>query len=306
MRLIELLEPIDALPSGAVLVVAMDGWTDAGAGGTGAADFLRSRLPNRRIGRLPSDRLYDYRDRRPQLAIDRGRLDRPVWPELTLDLLSPTGGPDLVLLEGAEPDLAWRTLAEDLIDLTSLLGIERHVGLGSVPGPLPHTRPSLLVCTSSSPELLERFGAPHEEMVVPASCQVALEAELARSGVETLGLWVRIPHYVAGPYPEASRQLLERMSAHLGLALDLGELDAEVEASRTRLDLASAASSDVVDHVRQLEALYDEQLAERGSAASGGIAPPITEAELGDGDQLAAEIERFLRGVGGSGGDGPA
>lgn len=299
MRLIELSEPIDALPQGAVLVVAMDGWTDAGAGGTGAAEFLRESTVHRRIGRVPSDRLYDFRDRRPSLAIDRGRLDLPEWPELTLDLLTPVVGPPLLLLEGAEPDLAWRTLAEDLVDLTTLLGIDRHVGLGSVPGPLPHTRPSLLVCTSSSPTLLERFGAPHEEMVVPASCQVALEAELARAGVETLGLWVRIPHYVAGPYPEASRQLLERLSAHLGLALDLAELDSEVEASRARLDLASAASSDVVAHVRQLEALYDEQLDARGSAASGGIAPPITEADLGDGDQLAAEIERFLRGVGG-------
>lgn len=303
MRLIELSEPVEALPRGAVLVVAMDGWTDAGAGGTGAAEHLLGSNEHRTVGRLSSDRLYDYRDRRPQLAIDRGRLDVPMWPGLSLDLLQPAVGPDLLLLHGAEPDLSWRALADDLVDLTSMLGIDRYVGLGSVPGPLPHTRPSLLVCTSSSPELLERFGAPHEEMVVPASCQVALEAELARSGVETLGLWVRIPHYVAGPYPEASRQLLERLGAHLGLALDLAELDAEVEASRTRLDLASAASGDVVEHVRQLEALYDEQLADRSRASVGGIAPPITEAELGDGDQLAAEIERFLRGVGG---DGPS
>jgi hypothetical protein len=299
MRLIELSEPVEALPRGAVLLVAMDGWTDAGAGGSGAADFLRAAAPHREVARIPADRLYDYRDRRPQLAIDRGRLDLPMWPELRLELLSPPSGPDLLLLHGAEPDLSWRALAEDLVDLTSLLGIERYVGLGSVPGPLPHTRPSLLVYTSSSPELLERLGGSHEEMVVPASCQVALEAELARAGVETLGLWVRIPHYVAGPYPEASRQLLERLSDHLGLPLDLTELDAEVAASRLRLDRASSASADVIEHVHQLETLYDEQLAERGRPVGGGIAPPITEAEVGDGEELAAEIERFLRGVGG-------
>jgi acetolactate synthase regulatory subunit len=280
------------------LIVAFDGWTDAGAGGTGAAEHLLERYPAQRIGRFDPDALFDYRDRRPELEIDRGRLRQVRWPELTIRHLAPTSGPDLLLMTGPEPDLGWRALADDMKELADMLGIRRYVGLGSVPGPLPHTRPVQLVCTSNDDALLERLGAPHEQMVVPASAQVALEAELAGHGLTTLGMWVRIPHYVAGPYPEASRALLERLSAHLGTAVDLVDMDADIEANRRRLDVAATSSDEVREHVTQLERLYDAQAV--GDAGPLGIdsarGGPLTDVEVPSGDELAAEIERFLRG----------
>lgn len=280
------------------LIVAFDGWTDAGAGGTGAAEHLLERYPAQRIGRFDPDALFDYRDRRPELEIDRGRLRQVRWPELTIRHLAPTSGPDLLLMTGPEPDLGWRALADDMKELADMLGIRRYVGLGSVPGPLPHTRPVQLVCTSNDDALLERLGAPHEQMVVPASAQVALEAELAGHGLTTLGMWVRIPHYVAGPYPEASRALLERLSAHLGTAVDLVDMDADIEANRQRLDVAATSSDEVREHVTQLERLYDAQAV--GDAGPLGIdsarGGPLTDVEVPSGDELAAEIERFLRG----------
>ena len=280
------------------LIVAFDGWTDAGAGGTGAAEHLLERYPAQRIGRFDPDALFDYRDRRPELEIDRGRLRQVRWPELTIRHLAPTSGPDLLLMTGPEPDLGWRALADDMKELADMLGIRRYVGLGSVPGPLPHTRPVQLVCTSNDDALLERLGAPHEQMVVPASAQVALEAELAGHGLTTLGMWVRVPHYVAGPYPEASRALLERLSAHLGTAVDLVDMDADIEANRRRLDVAATSSDEVREHVTQLERLYDAQA--MGDAGPLGIdsarGGPLTDVEVPSGDELAAEIERFLRG----------
>ena len=288
------LEPED-VPTPSALVVAFDGWTDAGAGGTGAVEHLRSIGSVRRVGALPSDALYDFRDRRPQLSIDRGRLGRPEWPELVLELVETPSGPPLLVLTGPEPDLGWQALSEDVIELVAAFGVPRYVGLGSVPGPLPHTRPVMLVCTSSDPDLLERLGAPHERMIVPASCQVAIEAGLAEAGVATLGLWVRIPHYVAGPYPEASRRLLAELGGTLGMDLDLEDLDIAIEANRQRLEVASSASDEIVEHVRQLEALYDAEIAGSGANGRGGIAAPITEADVPSADDLAAEIERFLR-----------
>ena len=298
MRLLRLDPSRPVVRPDPALVVAFDGWTDAGAGGTGAAEHLLERYPAQRIGRFDPDALFDYRDRRPELEIDRGRLRQVRWPELTVRHLAPTSGPDLLLLTGPEPDLGWRALADDLKELADMLGVRRYVGLGSVPGPLPHTRPVQLVCTSNDEALLERLGAPHEQMVVPSSAQVALEAELAGHGLTTLGMWVRIPHYVAGPYPEASRALLERLSAHLGTAVDLSEIDADIEASRRRLDVAATSSDEVREHVAQLERLYDAQAV--GEAGPLGIdgerGRPLTDVEVPTGDELAAEIERFLRG----------
>jgi hypothetical protein len=298
MRILELDPSAPPVRPDAALVVALDGWTDAGEGGTGAAAQLLERYPAQLLGRFDPDALYDYRDRRPALEIDRGRLRDVRWPELTVRHLAPSSGPDLLLVTGPEPDLGWRSLAADLVELSDRFGVRRYVGLGSVPGPLPHTRPVQLVCTSNDRGLLERLGAPHEQMIVPASAQVALEAELGTHGLTTLGMWVRIPHYVAGPYPEAARALLERLSAHLGTAVDLAGFDAEILENRKRLDVAATSSDEVREHVAQLERLYDAESV--GAVGPLGIdrhrGMPLTDVEVPSGDELAAEIERFLRG----------
>jgi hypothetical protein len=298
MRILRLSPSLPDVRPDPVLVVAMDGWTDAGHGGSAAAEQLLALPGAVAIGDVDPDALYDYRDRRPALAIDRGRLEEVRWPVLGIHHVRPTSGPDLLLVAGPEPDLGWRSLAADLCELSDLFGARRYVGFGSVPGPLPHTRPVQMVCTSNDPALLERLGGPHEQMVVPASCQVALEAELGEHGLTTLGMWVRIPHYVAGPYPEATRALLERFSALFGTPVDLSELDAEVAQNRDRLDVASTSSDEVREHVVQLERLYDAQAT--GPAGPLGIdlmrGAPLTDEEVPSGDELAAEIERFLRG----------
>jgi hypothetical protein len=298
MRILSLESDLTSVRPDPALIVALDGWTDAGDGGSGAAAHLLTRYPAVTVARFDADALYDYRDRRPALAIDRGRLGSVRWPELTVQHLSPTSGPDLLLVTGPEPDLGWRALTDDLAELCAAVGAQRYVGLGSVPGPLPHTRPVQMVCTSNDESLLERLGAPHEQMVVPASAQVALEAQLAAQGLTTLGMWVRIPHYVAGPYPEASRALLERLSSHLGTPVDLSEFDREIEDNRQRLDIASTSSDEVREHVLQLERLYDAETP--GPDGPLGIdlqrGAPITDVDVPTGDELAAEIERFLRG----------
>jgi hypothetical protein len=298
MDLLRLDQPLDDIGDDPVLVLAMDGWTDAGEGGTLAADTLRDAFPPTRLGAFPSDALYDYRDRRPALAIDRGVLGSPEWPELVLELLTPPSGPPLLLVGGPEPDLGWRAIAADLIEFAWRVGARRYVGLGSVPGPIPHTRPVHVMCTSSDPELLDRIGRPHEEVVVPGSCQVAIEAELRDAGLDTLGLWVRIPHYVAGEYPEAARALLEQLSSYLGTPVDLGGFDEEIADNRSRLDVAAQGSDEVREHVEQLERLYDaEAEAERlATAADPRPSPAITEEQVPSADDLAAEIERFLQG----------
>jgi hypothetical protein len=167
-----------------------------------------------------------------------------------------------------------------------------------VPGPIPHTRPVQVICTGSDTDVLDRIGRPHEQVVVPASCQVALETLLRDTGVETLGLWVRVPHYVAGEYPEAARALLEQLSAHLGTPVDLSAFDEEVAEQRARLDVAAQGSDEVRDHVAQLERLYDaEQEAERlATATDVAEEPQMSEDQVPSAEDLAAEIERFLQG----------
>lgn len=293
MELLDLDVPPDELGPDPVLVVSMDGWTDAGEGGSLAARALRDGAERRRVGQFAADLLYDYRDRRPTLAIDRGRLGVPQWPSLVVDRLVGGQGPPLLLVHGAEPDLRWRTLASDLTELCERAGVRRYVGLGAVPGPIPHTRPVQLIGTSNDEDTLRRISRPHEQVVVPSSCQVALEAELGAAGLDTLGLWVRIPHYVAGDYPDAARALLEALHGELGTPVELTELQVAAAETRARLDLAASGSQEIREHVAQLERIYDaeaeaERLVDQG--------PAISEEQVPSAEELGAEIERFLRG----------
>lgn len=285
MELFHLEQPIPDGIDEAVVVLAIDGWTDAGRGGSIAAEQVLEQLPNQRLGAFDGDALFDYRDRRPLLQIDEGQLGDPQWPELTVHLLSPPGGPSLVLVSGTEPDFRWQVLCRDLVELAERLDADRYVGLGAVPGPIPHTRPARVIATSSEPELPDQVARPHERVVVPSSFQVVVETALRDAGVETLGLWVRIPHYVAGEYPEGAQVLLQQLTRHLSLPLDTGALDDDVEEHRQRLDVAASGSPDVEEHISELEEAYDSD-----TTMEGGLSGPLP-----TGDQIAAEVERFLR-----------
>jgi hypothetical protein len=300
MRLLRLATDLPTVGPDAILVAALDGWTDAGSAGTTAAELLGDQFQTAEIGTFDADALFDYRDRRPVVEIDRGLLGDLRWPELRVDLVTPTSGPPLVIVGGAEPDLRWRTVGEDLVELALSLGIRRYVGLGSVPGPIPHTRPVQLISTSSDADLLARFGRPHEQVVVPASCQVALEVTLRDAGLTTLGLWARLPHYVATDYPAASKALLERFSAYTGTPVDTSGFDEAIEDQRAQLDEAAAASEEITEHVEGLESMYDavieaERL-ERMEPSGGGGLDGLSPEQVPSGDEIAAELERFLRG----------
>ncbi|MDX1509720.1 MAG: PAC2 family protein [Nitriliruptorales bacterium] len=283
MELLHLTDDVGAHED-AVIVLSLDGWTDAGQAGTTAAAQLREQLPTRRIGWFDPDGLFDYRDRRPILTIDEGELGSPSWPELAVYRLDPDHGPTMFMITGAEPDLSWQALCRDVVKLAEKAGASRYVGLGSVPAPAPHTRPVRVIATGSDVATIEAIGRPHERVVVPASCQVVVETALRDAGLETVGLWARVPHYVGGEYPEGAQAILDRFRVHLGVALDLTRLDEEAKQQRSRLDVAAQGSDDVRAHIAQLEEFYD---ADAGAVRLDGPLPT--------GDEIAADFERFLR-----------
>ncbi len=282
MRILQLDRALDQNLRDPVIVVALDGWTDAGRCGTTALELLQDGYESRVIGRFDPDALFDYRDRRPLLEIDRGLLGDPEWPALELVQVS-TPETSLLVITGNEPDLSWRSLCADIVALAEEAGAKRFIGLGAVPGPVPHTRPTRVVVTGSREELLEQLGRSQERIVVPASCQVIIESALRDAGITTLGLWARIPHYVAGEFPEGAHALASRFAEHLDLALDLEELAADAEEHRERLDEAAGASEEITDHIAELEAAYDASIGDT----------PFT-GPLPTGEEIAAELQRFL------------
>jgi predicted ATP-grasp superfamily ATP-dependent carboligase len=115
---------------------------------------------------------------------------------------------------------------------------------------------------------------------------VAVERRFADAGIPAIGLWARVPHYVAAmPYPEASVVLLEGLAKVSDVVVDTSALQEAADATRQRLDELVANSPEHSAMVRQLEARADVE----------ADPAPDSWGNLPSGDELAAEVERFLR-----------
>jgi predicted ATP-grasp superfamily ATP-dependent carboligase len=264
------------------LVVALDGWIDAGLGAGTAAAAMLGAVESEVVATFDTDALLDHRARRPILRIRDGVSDALTWPTLELRAGHDSAGVALLMLVGPEPDHQWKAFAGDVAELAARFSVRILVGLGAFPAPVPHTRPARLAATASTEELAQRVGFVPGTLDVPAGAQAALERQLAEAGVPAVGLWARVPHYAAAmPYPEASALLLEGLKDIAGITVDTADLRVAADATRVRLDELVAESEEHSAMVRQLEAQVDAE-----------TAGPM---ETTSGDQLAAEVERFLR-----------
>lgn len=257
------------------LIVALDGWVDAGSAATTAAGLIAEGGDV--VATFDADRVYDYRARRPTLEISDGRLSSLDWPELRIRLVR-NAGRDLLVLVGPEPDYRWPSLAEAVSEVASILGVREWISLGAIPAAVPHTRPVPVLGTSSRPGLLRgdiRPG-PAGLLRVPAALISVLEMQATADGIDAVGYFAQVPHYVSGPYPPAALELLVAVERHLGIELGRGDLPDESEQLRTRLDAATSADDNTRSYVERLESMVDEE-------------------RLPAGDDLITEIEQFLR-----------
>jgi len=227
-----------------VLVIALEGWVDAGLGATSAIASLLGQGETSGVITFNREHFLDQRARRPVAHIINGVTTELTWPQT--------------------------------------------VGLGAFPAPAPHTRPVKLAATAppASADLVERIGIVHGELEVPAGVMSALELAFADAGIPVVSLWARVPHYVAGmPFPEASAALVEGLADIAGLSLDSAALRHAADSSRRQVDQLIADNNEHRAMVRKLEENID---------ASEGNAMGVDEVPTGD--QIAAELEKFLRG----------
>jgi predicted ATP-grasp superfamily ATP-dependent carboligase len=268
-----------------VLVVALDGWIDAGLGASTAMAALKEQLQPRLVATFDPDVFIDYRARRPVMHLRDGVNTAITWPSIELFSAQDPTGKDVLLLAGHEPDSEWRRFVDVTTALAIGLGTRLMVGLGAYPIAVPHTRPSLLSVSASTSALVERLGYLHNSLDVPAGVQAAIERAFADKGLPSIGLWAQVAHYASAmPYPMASLALVEGLSSVADLTLSTESLQEAAEAQRMRIDELVANNPENVGLVRQLEAQWDTEVSRM---TPGGNLP--------SGDQLAAELERFLR-----------
>lgn len=277
-----------------VLVMGLEGWVDAGlAGGNATAAIVGASLTET-VATFDSDLLVDHRSRRPTQRIVDGVLESLTWPEIQLRHGNDRVGKDILVLAGPEPDYRWREFTHELVAQAKDLGVRLAVGLGGFPAPMPHTRPVRVIATAADQVLANDIGFIPGVREVPAGIHAALIKGFEEAGIASLSLWAMVPHYVSGmPYPEASVELLDRLAHLAGLTFDMTELRAAAAVTRERVDTLIAQNPEHVAMVEGLEHQLDAEAA--GPSAPPFNAPLFDENNLPSGDEIAAELQRFLR-----------
>jgi len=266
-----------------VLVCAFRGWNDAAAAATTALASVANSLDGELIARIDPEEYFDFQSTRPTITLDEGQTRRIEWPENNLIAVPvPSADRDLVLLDGTEPNLRWRTFSETIATAADALGIEMMISLGSLIAEVAHTLPVPITGLASSDDLVEELELERSSYEGPTGIVGVVHDLCRRQGIESASLWAAVPHYVAAvPNPKAALALLRRLEGLTGIAVEASELEEETADYEEQIGRAVAANPEIEELVQRIEAEQVDLLDGEG--------------ELPSADTLAREFQRFLR-----------
>jgi proteasome assembly chaperone (PAC2) family protein len=266
------------------MVCAFQGWNDAGDAASSAVSFLASSLQARRFARIDSEEFYDFQTNRPSVQFNDENEREIVWPAVeVLEATAPRAPRDLVLVQGVEPSLRWRSFTGHIVELAEALGVQVVVSLGALLGDVPHTRPVSMSGHATDPALMERLGMQGSTYEGPTGIVGVLHAACAQAGLPSASLWAGVPHYVAAAAnPKAALALVRRVEGLIGVSVDVSELESAAADYERQVGLAVQSDPDIQAFVERLEqAVEGEQ----------DVAPE----DVPSGDAIAREFQRFLR-----------
>ena len=266
-----------------VLVCAFRGWNDAAAAASTALTAVANSLDADLIARIDPEDYFDFQSTRPIISMDEGQTRRIDWPENNLFAVRiPGADRDLVLLDGTEPNLRWRTFSETIATAADALGIEMVVTLGALIAEVSHTLPVPITGLASSADLVEELELERSNYEGPTGIVGVVHDLCRRNGIESASLWAAVPHYVAAvPNPKAALALLRRLEGLTGIAVEASELEEETTDYEEQIGRAVAANPEIEELVARIEAEQVDLLSEEG--------------DLPSADTLAREFQRFLR-----------
>ncbi len=273
-----------------VLVVMLSGWIDAGGAARAAIEAIEEEAETLPIAEFDDDTYVDFRARRPVMELREGLHSVLHWERITLSTGRDQTGRDLLVLAGPEPDMAWHRFTRTVGEVASEFGVRLMAHLGAYPFAVPHTRPARLSVSSPSQDVLARVSFLRSSIDVPAGVSASLEREMHEREIPALGIWAQVPHYIAAmSYPAASVALLDGLREATEIVIDGATLRSEVQIQGRRLDGMISGNDEHATMIEQLEQIYDAS----DDAVDVDVDPSAL--EMRSGDELAEELERFLR-----------
>jgi len=266
-----------------LMVCAFRGWNDAAASASTALTAIASSLEAEPLASLDPEDFFDFQSTRPTISMDEGQTRRIDWPENSFFAVRvPSADRDLVLLDGTEPNLRWRTFSETIATVADTLGVEMIITLGALIAEVSHTLPVPITGLASSAELVEELELERSNYEGPTGIVGVVHDLCRQNGIDSASLWAAVPHYVAAvPNPKAALALLRRLEGLTGIAVEAAELEEETTDYEEQIGRAVAANPEIEELVSRIEAEQTDLLEDEG--------------ELPSADTLARDFQRFLR-----------
>ncbi len=262
-----------------LLLVAFEGLFDAAEAATAALQWICQRTESAEVAMIDPETFFNFQEARPMVRIDADGERVIDWPTTEVYSVTTDSPRDLVVMTGVEPHLRWPSFADHVLEVARRSGCEMVVTVGAYIGMVPHTRPFSVTGSAVHPDLARRLNLSRPSYQGPTGVVGVINARLERSNVPVISLRVEVPHYVPGPpNPKATQALLRRLEHTTGVETGYQELDTDVAEWMSRVDQAVSADDESREYVERLERQVDSD-----------------EELLPTGDDLAAELEAFLR-----------
>jgi hypothetical protein len=270
-----------------VAVAAFEGWNDAADAATAVVDHLEAAWSAKTVAELDPEEFYDFQVNRPIVSQGDDGERQLSWPTTRFSVANPPGaGSDVVLIRGIEPSTRWRTFCQDVLELCHSLEVGRIVLLGALLADVPYTRALPISGSASGAADLDRFGLTPSRYEGPTGIVGVLMDACKRAEIDVVSFWVHVPHYASNPpCPKATLGLLHRVEDVLDLPVPMGDLAEQSSHWEEKLRAAADQDAELAEYVRELE-----------ERAGDDLMTPIS------GDEIAQQVERYLRRRGLSGG----
>ncbi len=267
-----------------VLVCSFRGWNDAAGAASAALGAVADAFEAEMLAEIDPEEYFDFQATRPTISLSEGEVRGIEWPRNELVAVRVPGADrDLVLFDGTEPNLRWRTFSETVATAADTLGVEMVISMGALVAEVSHTLPVPITGLASSEELVEELDLQRSNYEGPTGIVGVVHDCCRQLGMTSASLWAAVPHYVAAvPNPKAALALLRRLEGLTGIAVDATELEEETAGYEEQIGRAVAANPEIAELVERIEAEQVEQLGEEGD-------------ELPSADTIAREFQQFLR-----------
>lgn len=282
---------------GRLLVVAFEGWNDAGEAASAAIKTLQEQLDVFPLHTVDPETYYDFQFNRPTIGFDETGNRSLTWPTTVLfaplvpsqdslthseeHLLDATGANagNIYLLQGVEPSRNWVTFTNEILDVALAADISAIVLLGALLADVPHTRAISTFISSENAAVRHELSIERSNYEGPVGILSVIAAAAEEADIPTVSIWASVPHYVhQSPSPKATLALIDKLEEIIDVVIPRGDLVREASEWEENINKLAAEDEEMSQYISQLEQARD-----------------MVDSPEASGESLAQEFERFLR-----------